>query len=214
MRNSKSLTTWIPSSLGCRYKQDKHGGVVLKTLILHVHSELAADGRHVSNMGLNMAHSCGSVYYRNREVQHVFTSPVQVTTETIVAMMVENRAFDQVCRHPAIEGMGSDDLLVLLCNDKFSDLIDGGVSVMEAFRASHDRDLQHILEDEAMLAVKKMFASMSYGELGVGVFHEPFITLAAHLCGLRDLESLEVLDGIVFEFRGENNIVAKRLLIN
>jgi hypothetical protein len=185
-----------------------------KTLTLHVHSELANCGRHISKDGLDMAHSCAAVYHRKQEIRHVFTSSVEVTGETVVAMMVENQAFAKACRHPAIEGLGSHDSLMLLCNDQFSDLIAGGVSVMEAFEASHDRDLRHVLEDEAMLAIHEMFACMADGERGVGVFHEPFITLAAHMCGLRDLESLEELDGIVFEFRDTNNIVAKRMLIS
>lgn len=186
----------------------------METLILQRHSELAKDGRHVSSDGMEMAHAYGLIYYRKREVHHVFTSPVQVTVETMVAMMVNNKAFAKACRHPAIQGMGSHDSLILLCNDQFSDLSAGGVSVMEAFVASHDPDVRHILEEEAMLAIHEMFASMAEGELGVGVFHEPFITLAAHLCGLRDIQCLDILEGIVFEYRGGNNIVAKRMLIS
>lgn len=185
----------------------------METLILHLHTELAEDGRNVTSDGLDLAHGYGTVYYRKKEVQHVFNSSVQVTTETLVAMMVKNKAFAKACRHPAIQGMGSHDSLMLLCNDQFSDLIAGGVSVMEAFVASHDPDVRHILEEDAMLAIHEMFASMAEGELGVGVFHEPFITLAAHLCGLRDIQCLDILEGIVFEYRGGNNIVAKRMLI-
>ncbi len=186
----------------------------MKILTLHVHSELAEDGRHISTMGLDMAHGFGAFHHRNQMVQHIFTSPLVATIETAAVMVVENPAFSQSCRHPVIDGLGSDAALMHLHNEKFEDLIAGGVSVMEAFTASHDCDAQHVFEVEAMGAIHQMFSCMEDGEMGVGVFHSSFIILAAYLCGLRDVHTLDILEAVVFEFRGEHNIIAKRKLIS
>lgn len=186
----------------------------MKTLVLHVHSELTQDGRHVSSLGLDMAHGYGAIYYRQKTVDHVFTSPLLVTAETAAAMMVKNRSFEKACRHPAFDGLGTEHTLMLLHSEQFDELIAGGVSVMEALVASHDRDVQYVFMDEAMLAIHEMFACMGDGQLAVGVFHPDFIVMAAQACGLGGLDSLELLEGIVFEFRGENNIVAKRQVVS
>lgn len=203
-----------PQYSGVCTRTIQHGGFSVKTLTLHGPSELTEDGRHVSSLGLDMAHGCGAVYYRQQAVDHVFTSPLLVTAETAAAMIVENPSFAKACRHPAFEGLGTEDALTLLHNELFDELIAGGASVMEALEVSHDRDVQHVFMDEAMLAIHEMFACMGEDQLAVGVFDPHFIVMAAQACGLRDLHSLEVLEGIVFEFRGENNIVAKRQVIS
>jgi hypothetical protein len=155
-----------------------------------------------------MAHGFGVVYYRNKKVAHVFTSPLITSTETLISIMVGNKAFEDAVQHVAIEGLGTKDALTLLNNEQFRDLVAGDVSTLEAVVIAHDLDIREVFVDEAMVAIKEMFACMADGELGVGVFEDPFISMAAEVCGLEDARSLEPLEHIVFKMDDGGDIVA------
>ena len=179
-----------------------------KTLITHRHSEKTPDGQHISAAGRQVANVNAALYYRGKIVHHLFWSPLIRTTETAISMMVNNAAFDNAMMHVPGYGLGSQDTMGLIITDKFKDLLAGGLSNLEALFASAEPNIIKVLAEETEEGLRRMFAQMSDNELGVGVFHDPLISLAAKRLGLKDARSLEVMEAIVFTMNDDGVITA------
>lgn len=178
-----------------------------KTLFLHQHSEV--EGGHVSAVGRMLAHNYG-MYYRGRQpVNHVFCSSLVWTTETAVALMTGCTAFDGAVVHHPIEGLGGKYSLRLLGEAELDDLVDGDLSRLPSnLRADQREGVISTFYSEAVEAVKRIFAVMEDGQLGVGIFHDPFISLAALNFGLQDARALIPMEYIVFTMDDNGDIVA------
>ncbi len=182
-----------------------------KTLILHRHSDKTPDGEHISKAGLEKAQAYGNMCYRGKVVNHLFYSPFVRTVETATAMRLDNQAFDAVVMHEPMFGLGSEEAFIVMATAEFKSAVTTGASNLDALSIHKDERYRMFL-DEGFQALRAMFAQMGEGELGVGVFHDPLISLIARHLGYSEARSLEEMEAIVFMMNSYGGIKAKPLV--
>lgn len=178
-----------------------------KTLFVHQHTE-AVNG-HISTLGRALVNNY-DIYYRSQPpVRYVFYSSLLWTTETAVALMTGRVAFNEAVIHGPIDGLGDKYSLQLLGQSSFDDLANGDLSrLLSDLREDHREEVVRTFCIGAVEAVRNMFAIMEDGQLGVGVFHDPFISLAALAFGLEDARELVPMEYVVFTMDDNGDIVA------
>lgn len=179
-----------------------------KTLIIHRHSEKTPGGNHISTAGRLLATITAAIRYRGKKADHMFWSPLIRTLETAIAMMVGNASFDNAIMHDPVVGLGTSETMTLIVTDKFKDATAGGMSKLEALLNTGEAPIIKVLAEEAEEGLRRMFSQMSDGQLGVGIFHDPLISLAAWWLGLKDARSLESMEAIVFTMNDDGMITA------
>jgi hypothetical protein len=178
-----------------------------KTLILHCPSYTGPD-EHITAAGRTLAAITAVFRYRDKKVDHMFWSPLTSTIETAIAMMVNNKSFDGAMLHDPVVGLGTPEALNLIGTEKFRDLIAGGLTKLEALLISTESNIIKAIAEETEEGLQRMFTQMSDGELGVGVFPDPFTFLAAKRLGLKNTRVLFWMEAIVFVQDDDGNITA------
>jgi len=171
-----------------------------KRLTLHRHSDKTPDGKHISHAGKLLAMATGAIY--KDQVHHVFFGPLIRTTESLCYLTAGNpEVFSDVTIFPSpIIGLGDEALFTQIATSKFKNLVSTeGLSFLEATLQAHDNETVEEFGQKSILAIRDMFQTMKDRQIGVGVFHDPIIALAAHFLGFENARSLESMESITFE---------------
>jgi len=179
----------------------------MKKLTLYRHSEKTQDGNHISfTDGLRLAMATGATITDN--ISHVFHGPLPRTAETACYLVAGNpNAFSDATQHDPIVGLGDNDLFSEMFPDNVRNLV-GKYSVLGAVFQGHGDTVASEFAQRGIDAINEMFDLMENDEIGVGMFHDPTISLAAHFIGLPNARSLKSMESITFIQDDDGNIKA------
>lgn len=183
---------------------------ILKTIDLFRHSDKDKSGNHISHAGAELAYNTGDRLYNSAdiEISHGFHGPLIRTSETLTAMRTMSDPFQNMEIHDAIDGLGSTELFKVLVTDAARTAIKAGASNMDGVLSHSDPQILADFESCALSALQHMFDLMDSGQHGVGIFHDPTISMLAKSIGMKDARSLNSMEAIRFRLYDDGRIDA------